>query len=70
MLAVTAKEVLDLAQGEGAGVGAIPLALGFGVSALTSFAVIAFLLRWLQRRTLLAFVVYRVLLGVVLLLMF
>jgi undecaprenyl-diphosphatase len=70
MLAVTAKEVLDLARGAGAGVGAVPLALGFAVSALTSFAVIAFLLRWLQRRTLTLFVVYRVLLGLVLLVWF
>ena len=70
MLLVTAKEIVDLAQGAGAGVGAVPLALGFGVSALTSFAVIAFLLRWLQRRTLLAFVVYRVMLGVLLLIWF
>lgn len=68
MLAVTAKEIVDLAQGAGAGVGAVPLALGFAVSALTSFAVIAFLLRWLQRRTLMVFVVYRVLLGLFILL--
>jgi undecaprenyl-diphosphatase len=70
MLLVTAKEVVDLAQGAGEGLGAVPLLLGFGVSALTSFAVIAFLLRWLQRRTLLVFVVYRVLLGVALLVWF
>jgi undecaprenyl-diphosphatase len=70
MLAVTVKEIIDLAQGAGAGIGATPLALGFVVSALTSFAVIAFLLRWLQRRSLLVFVVYRVLLGVVLLVWF
>ena len=70
MLAVTVKEAIDLAQGAGAGIGTMPLVLGFAVSALTSFAVIAFLLRWLQRRTLTAFVVYRVLLGIVLLVWF
>jgi undecaprenyl-diphosphatase len=70
MLLVSAKEVLDLSQGAGDSLGAMPLLLGFGVSALTSFAVIAFLLRWLQSRTLLAFVIYRVVLGVVILLWF
>jgi undecaprenyl-diphosphatase len=69
-LLVTAKEVFDLAGGAGEGLGALPLALGFLVSALTSFAVIALLLRWLQRRTLMVFVVYRVALGVLLLFWF
>jgi undecaprenyl-diphosphatase len=69
-LLVTAKEVFDLAGGAGEGLGALALALGFLVSALTSFAVIALLLRWLQRRTLMVFVVYRVALGVLLLFWF
>jgi undecaprenyl-diphosphatase len=66
-LLVTVKEVLDLAQGRGEAIGALPLALGFVVSAATSLAVIAWLLRFLQRRSLLVFVVYRVVLGLLLL---
>jgi undecaprenyl-diphosphatase len=66
-LLVTVKQVIDLAAGAGAGVGAVALFVGFAVSAVTSFAVIAFLLRWLQRRTLTVFVVYRVALGLLLL---
>ena len=66
-LLVTAKEVVDLAAGKGQGIGALPLVIGFAVSAVTSFAVIAWLLRWLQRRSLTVFVVYRVLLGLLIL---
>jgi undecaprenyl-diphosphatase len=69
-LLVTAKETVDLLSGEGARLGALPLALGFVVSAITSFVVIAWLLRFLQRRSMLVFVVYRLLLGAVLLLWF
>jgi undecaprenyl-diphosphatase len=65
-LLVTAKEVLDLVHGQGEAIGALPLAVGFVVSAATSFAVIAWFLRWLQRRSLMVFVVYRVLLAVAL----
>jgi undecaprenyl-diphosphatase len=67
---VLAKEIVDLAQGEGARIGVLPLALGFVVSALTSFAVIAWLLRFLQRRSMLVFVGYRLLLGALLLVWF
>ncbi len=63
---VFAKETLDLVQGEGARVGALPLALGFVVSALTSFAVIAWLLRFLQRHSMLVFVGYRLVLAALL----
>jgi undecaprenyl-diphosphatase len=66
-LLVTVKQALDLAGGAGAAVGWLPMVLGFAVSAVTSFAVIALLLRWLQRRTLLVFAVYRVALGLFLL---
>jgi len=67
-LLVTAKEAVDLAAGRGAAIGTLPLVLGFVVSALTSFAVITWFLRWLQRRSLMVFVGYRLVLGVVLLL--
>jgi undecaprenyl-diphosphatase len=69
-LLVTAKEAVDLLHGEGARLGVLPLTLGFVVSALTSFAVIAWLLRFLQRRSLLVFVVYRLLLALFLFLWF
>jgi undecaprenyl-diphosphatase len=66
-LLVTVKEVVDLAGGAGAAIGTLPLLLGFAVSAITSFGVIAFLLRWLARRTLTLFVIYRVALGLLIL---
>ncbi len=69
-LLVTAKETLDLVHGRGDAVGALPLALGFVVSAATSFAVIAWFLRWLQRRSLVVFVGYRILLAALLFLWF
>ena len=63
---VAAKETIDLLHGEGARLGTLPLVLGFVVSALTSFAVIAWFLRWLQRRSLMVFVGYRLVLAVLL----
>ena len=65
-LLVTAKETLDLLHGQGARLGVVPLLLGFTVSAVTSFAVIAWLLRFLQRRNMLVFVVYRLALALLL----
>ena len=69
-LLVMVKEGLDLAQGRGEAVGLLAIAIGFVVSAVTSFVVIAWLIRYLQRRSLLVFVVYRLLLGVLLLIWF
>ncbi|HEV8632117.1 MAG TPA: undecaprenyl-diphosphate phosphatase [Thermoanaerobaculia bacterium] len=66
-LLVTAKEGLDLLHGRGEAVGTLPLVLGFAVSAITSYAVIAWFIAFLQRRSLMVFVVYRVLLGVLIL---
>jgi undecaprenyl-diphosphatase len=65
-LLVTVKEAVDLAAGRGEAVGALPMLLGFVVSAATSFAVIAWFLRWLQRRGLMVFVVYRLALALLL----
>jgi len=67
---VVAKECVDLLQGEGAHLGTLALIVGFVVSAITSFVVIAWLLRFLQRRSMMVFVVYRLLLGTLLLLWF
>jgi undecaprenyl-diphosphatase len=66
-LLVTAKETVDLLHGRGEAVGALPLAVGFVVSALTSYAVIAWFIAFLQRRSMIAFVVYRVALGILIL---
>lgn len=60
---VAAKDVKDLID---AGVGPaqlVPMAIGLVVSAVVGYAVIAWLLAWLRRRTLTVFVVYRVLLA-------
>ena len=66
-LLVTLKEGLDLLHGRGEAIGGLALALGFFVSAATSFVVIAWLLRFLQRRGLMVFVAYRMALGLLLL---
>ncbi|HEV8579937.1 MAG TPA: undecaprenyl-diphosphate phosphatase [Thermoanaerobaculia bacterium] len=60
---VAAKDAKDLMD---AGVGTAelaPMAIGLAVSAVVGYAVIAWLLAWLRRRTLTVFVVYRVLLA-------
>ncbi len=67
MLLVAAKHVLDVALGK-VPLGELgPQALLFAVSALVGFLVIAWLLRYLQRGSLMGFVVYRIALGVVVL---
>ncbi len=67
-LLVAAKDLWDLSQG-GVAVGSPGLyLLGFLVAAASAYAVIAFLLRWLERQSLQLFVAYRVLLGAGLLL--
>ncbi len=45
----------------------MPFLVGITVSALVGYAVIAVLIRYLERRTFTVFVVYRVILGVILL---
>ena len=49
------------------GRGAGPDGLGLAVSAVTGYLVIAWLLAWLRRQTLTVFVVYRLILGLVIL---
>lgn len=66
-IAAAAKDALDLAR---EGVTAAQLAsmgIGIVVSAVVGYLVIAWLLAWLQRQSLTAFVVYRVVLGLVIL---
>lgn len=64
-LLVAAKNALDLAGG-GAAWGS-EIAVGFLVSGLSAYIAIRWLLRWVRRRDLTGFVVYRVILGLVLL---
>ena len=69
-LLVAGKQAVDLARGVPLGVPPAALAVGIVVSALAGWAVIAFLLAWIRRRSLTVFAVYRVLLGVSLLALF
>lgn len=65
----TLKEGLDLWHvGMPPGLSAMDFALGFVVSAIVGYAAIAFLLRYLQVRTLKVFVAYRLLLATVIVL--
>lgn len=66
-LLVAAKDLLDLWGGAVGTADLLPLAVTFFGSAAAGYAVIALLLAWLRRRSLQVFVVYRVLLGVVIL---
>lgn len=64
----TLKTAFDLRhQGLPPGASATHFAVGFAVSALVGYAAIAFLLRYLQVRTLKIFVAYRLVLGVIIL---
>ncbi len=67
---VLAKDLLDVVRGEVVMPAPGPLIVLLLASAAVGYAVIAFLLSWLRRRDLLVFVVYRILLGVFLLLFF
>jgi undecaprenyl-diphosphatase len=64
-LLVGAKNILDLAGGGGEW--GAEIAVGFLVSGLSAYFAIRWLLRWVQRRKLSGFVVYRVILGLALL---
>ncbi|MGH9362696.1 MAG: undecaprenyl-diphosphate phosphatase, partial [Thermoanaerobaculia bacterium] len=62
-LAVAALDLYKLATGEIPPDRLAPMAFGVAVSAVTGYLVIAWFLAWLRRRSLLPFVVYRLLLG-------
>ena len=68
MALVGAKNVLDIALAPPGTIAWAGLAIGFVGAALTAYAAIAGLLAWVERQSLQAFVVYRVVLGGVLLL--
>ena len=64
------KKVVDTLRGLPLGVPSGALAVGIAVSAVAGYAVIAFLLDWVRKRSLAPFAWYRLALGVVLLLVF
>ncbi len=64
-LLVGAKNVLDLV--DAGGEWGAEIAIGFLVSGLSAYVAIRWLLRWVRHRNLSGFVVYRVILGLVLL---
>lgn len=63
-------DAVDLIQAGGDRAQYVPMAIGLAVSAVAGYAVIALLLAWLRRQPLTVFVVYRVILGLVLLAVF
>jgi undecaprenyl-diphosphatase len=63
---VGGNQLVDLARGVPLGVPPAALAVGIAVSALAGWAVIAFLLAWVRRRSLAGFAVYRLLLSLAL----
>ncbi len=64
---VAAKDALDIASGKVHAAQFAPMLVGFVVSGLAGYLVIGGLLAWLRRGSLLAFAVYRVALGAVIL---
>lgn len=69
-LALALKQVVDGMRGMPLGVPPGALVVGIAVSAVAGYAVIAFLLDWVRKRSLAPFAWYRMALGVVLLLLF
>ena len=61
---VALKSAKDLADAGAGAAQLVPMAIALVVSAVVGYAVIAWLLAWLRRRTLTVFVIYRVLLAV------
>lgn len=60
-------DVVDLVREGTTAEQLIPMGIGLVVAAVTGYLVIAWLLAWLRRQSLTAFVVYRILLGLVIL---
>lgn len=69
-LVLALKQVVDVLRGLPLGVPPGALAIGIAVSGIAGYAVIAFLLDWVRKRSLAPFAWYRLALGVVLLLVF
>jgi undecaprenyl-diphosphatase len=69
-LLVGAKQLADVLSGLPLGVPPGAVAIGIAVSAVAGYAVIAFLLDWVRRRSLAPFALYRVALGLALFMLF
>ena len=69
-LVLALKQVVDVLRGLPLGVPPGALAIGIAVSGIAGYAVIAFLLDWVRKRSLAPFAWYRLALGAVLLLVF
>ncbi|MFF3460852.1 undecaprenyl-diphosphate phosphatase [Streptomyces sp. NPDC001984] len=65
--ALTGAGLYELKDAVGAGVGAAPLAVGTAVSFVVAYASIAWLLKFVAKHSFNAFVVYRIVIGVLLL---
>lgn len=65
--ALTGAGIYELKDAVGAGVGLAPLVVGTAVSFLVAYASIAWLLKYVARHSFNAFVIYRVIVGVLLL---
>ncbi|MFD4606324.1 undecaprenyl-diphosphate phosphatase [Streptomyces sp. NPDC058464] len=65
--ALTGAGLYELKDAVGAGVGAVPLAVGTAVSFVVAYASIAWLLKFVAKHSFNAFVIYRVVIGVALL---
>ncbi|MCH5671858.1 undecaprenyl-diphosphate phosphatase [Streptomyces gilvus] len=65
--ALTGAGLYELKDALGTGVGAAPLAVGTGVSFVVAYASIAWLLKYVAKHSFNAFVVYRIIVGVLLL---
>lgn len=64
---VAGKQAKDLAETGVTSAELVPMGIGIAASALVGYAVIAWLLKWLRSQSLTVFVVYRLLLGAVIL---
>jgi undecaprenyl-diphosphatase len=64
---VALMDAVDLVQAGVTAAELVPMGIGLVVSAVVGYMVIAWLLAWLRRQSLTAFVVYRILLGLVIL---
>jgi undecaprenyl-diphosphatase len=64
--ALTGAGLYELKDAVGAGVGAAPLAVGTLVSFLVAYASIAWLLKFVAKHSFNAFVIYRLIIGVLL----
>jgi undecaprenyl-diphosphatase len=65
--ALTGAGLYELKDAVGAGVGAVPLAVGTAVSFVVAYASIAWLLKFVAKHSFNAFVIYRIVVGVLLL---